>query len=127
MVMRTPLSKVRGLGAAKSGTEHFWLQRLTALANIPLVLFFLASLVANIGADYETILNYMSKPWVAIGFLLLIVSGVYHMYLGMQVIIEDYVHSEACKVLSLMFNVFFSVVIALSSIFAILKISLGVF
>jgi len=127
MVMRTPLSKVRGLGTAKSGTEHFWLQRLTAVANIPLVLFFLASIVANMGADYEQVLNYMSKPWVAIGFLLLIISGVYHMYLGMQVIIEDYVHSEACKVASLMFNVFFSAVIALSSIFAILKISLGVF
>lgn len=126
MAMRTPLSKVRGLGSAKSGTEHFWLQRLTAFANVPLVLFFIGSIIANMGADYEQVITYLSKPWVAIGFLLLIGSGVYHMYLGMQVIIEDYVHGEAVKVLSLMFNVFFSILVGVCSVFAILKLSLGV-
>ena len=126
MSMRTPLSRVRGLGSARSGSEHFWLQRLTAVANIPLVLFFLATLVANAGGDHATVSAYLGSPVIAIVMVLLIVSGVFHMRLGMQVIIEDYVHSEGMKVLALMGNTFFSIAIALACVFALLKLSLGV-
>ncbi|MBL4864249.1 MAG: succinate dehydrogenase, hydrophobic membrane anchor protein [Rhodobiaceae bacterium] len=123
--MRTPLSRVRGHGSAKSGTDHFWLQRLTALANVPLVIFLMASVVALVGADYETVKAYLSMPIVSILFLLLIGSGIYHMRLGMQVIIEDYVHGEGKKLLAVIGNNFFSVLVGLACVYAVLKLGLG--
>lgn len=123
--MRTPLARVRGLGSAKSGTDHFWAQRLTALANVPLVIFALASVVALVGADHATVAAYLSMPVVAILFLLLILSGVYHMRLGMQVIIEDYVHGEAAKLIAVIGNTFFSAVVGLACIYAVLKLGFG--
>ena len=126
MSMRTPLGKVRGLGSAKSGSEHFWLQRMTAIANIPLVLFFLVTLVVNAGGDHASVSAYLGSPVIAIIMILMILSGVFHMRLGMQVIIEDYVHGEGAKVLSLMANTFFCTAVALACVFAVLKLSLGV-
>jgi len=123
--MRTPLSRVRGHGSAKSGTEHFWVQRLTAVANIPLVIFFVASVVALVGADYETVKAYLSMPIVSIMFLLLIGSGIYHMRLGMQVIIEDYVDGETAKLLVVIGNNFFSVLVGLACVYAVLKLGFG--
>ncbi|MBG52350.1 MAG: succinate dehydrogenase, hydrophobic membrane anchor protein [Alphaproteobacteria bacterium] len=123
--MRTPLARVRGLGSAKSGTEHFWIQRLTALANVPLAIFLLASVVALVGADYATVKTYLSMPVVSIVLLLLILSGVYHMRLGMQVIIEDYVHGEGMKLLSIIANNFFSALVGLACVYAVLKLGLG--
>ena len=76
--MRTPLSRVRGLGSAKKGTEHFWLQRVTALANIPLAVFFVSAMVAHAGADYVTVTAFLSRPIVALVMLLLILSMVWH-------------------------------------------------
>jgi len=125
MDMRTPLGRVRGLGSAKSGTEHFWHQRLTSIANIPLFLFFVISIVVLAGADHAAFIAYLSNPIVAITMLLMVLSGVYHMYLGMAVIIEDYVHGEGLKVITLLANNFFSIAIGLASVFAILKISFG--
>lgn len=123
--MRTPLSRVRGFGSAKSGTDHFWAQRLTALANVPLVIFLIASIVALVGADYETVRAYLSMPIVSILFLLLIGSGIYHMRLGMQVVIEDYVHGEATKLLAVIGNNFFSVLVGLACVYAVLKLGFG--
>jgi len=123
--MRTPLSRVRGHGSAKSGTDHFWIQRLTAVANIPLVIFFVASVVALVGADYETVKAYLSMPIVSIMFLLLIGSGIYHMRLGMQVIIEDYVDGETTKLLVVIGNNFFSVLVGLACVYAVLKLGFG--
>ena len=125
MGQRTPLAKVRGLGSAKHGTEHFWLQRVTAVANIFLVCFLIGLLVRYAGADHATVRTVLGQPYVAVPLLLLVLSGVVHMRLGMQTIIEDYVHSEGRKVLALMLNTFFAILIGITCVFAVLKLSLG--
>jgi succinate dehydrogenase / fumarate reductase membrane anchor subunit len=125
MSFRTPLGKVRGLGSAKEGTEHFWKQRLTAVSNLILVSIVLVLLVKLAGADYLTVKRTLAKPQNAILLLLLVLSGIIHMRLGMQSIIEDYVHSEGRKVLALMLNSFFTLVVGLTCVFAILKLSFG--
>ena len=125
MSFRTPLGKVRGLGSAKEGTEHFWKQRLSAVSNLILVSIVLVLLVKLAGADYLTVKRTLAKPQNAILLLLLVLSGIIHMRLGMQSIIEDYVHSEGRKVIALMLNSFFTLVVGLTCVFAILKLSFG--
>jgi succinate dehydrogenase / fumarate reductase membrane anchor subunit len=122
---RTPLGRVRGLGSAKEGTEHFWKQRLTAVSNLILVCIAMVLLAKLIGADYATVKRALAKPQNAILLLLLVLSGIIHMRLGMQSIIEDYVHSEGRKVIALMLNSFFSLVVGLTCVFAVLKLSFG--
>ncbi|MEP2947646.1 MAG: succinate dehydrogenase, hydrophobic membrane anchor protein [Lentilitoribacter sp.] len=125
MDYRTPLSKVRGLGSAKEGTEHFWRQRLTALANVPLLIFFIGFIITYNGASYAEVTGALGNPIVAVLFGLVIISGVVHMKLGMQVIIEDYIHTESTKIALLLFNTFFAIVIGALSLFAILKLGFG--
>jgi succinate dehydrogenase / fumarate reductase membrane anchor subunit len=123
--LRTPLAKVRGLGSAKDGTDHFWKQRITAVANIVLVSYAIVLIVQFAGADHATVKHALARPQNAIALLGLVLSGVMHMRLGMQTIIEDYVHSEGRKVAALMLNTLFSILIGITCVFAVLKLSFG--
>ena len=124
--MSTPLKHVRGLGPAKSGTEHFWRQRVTAVANVPLTIAFVVIVVSLLGRNHATAVAALGSPLVAMLMLLFIGSVSYHMHIGMQVIIEDYVHDEIAKLALIMLNTFFAVAVALASAYAIFKLSFGV-
>ena len=124
--IRTPLARVRGLGSAKDGTGHFWWIRVTSVLLVFLAIHAVVLAVGLIGADYATARAALARPINAIPLLLLVLAGVYHMWLGMQVIIEDYVHSEGPKVLWLMLNWIFSAVVGLTCVFAVLKLSFGI-
>jgi succinate dehydrogenase / fumarate reductase, membrane anchor subunit len=124
--MSTPLGRVRGLGAARSGTGHFWRQRLTAVANVPLVIGFVFIVVGLLGRNHAAVVQILGSPLVAVVMLLFILSITTHMRIGMQVIIEDYVHDETAKLALLMANTFFAVAVGLASAFAILMLSFKV-
>jgi succinate dehydrogenase / fumarate reductase, membrane anchor subunit len=124
--LRTPLARVRGLGSARSGTEHFWRQRLTAVANIPLTIAFVLIVVSLLGRNHAAAQQILGSPLVAIVMLLFIGSVTYHMRIGMQVVIEDYVHVEIVKLSLLMANTFFTIAVGLAAAYAIFKLSFGV-
>ncbi|POR45751.1 succinate dehydrogenase, hydrophobic membrane anchor protein [Bosea psychrotolerans] len=123
--MRTPLARVRGLGSAKSGTGHFWLQRVTAVANVVLTVIFLGVVISLFGKPYPAAMATLSHPLVAILMLLFVVSGAVHMRIGMQVVIEDYIHGEGLKIAAVMANTFFAIAIGAACVFAVLKLSFG--
>ena len=125
MSMRTPLGTVFGLGSAKDGTIHFWHQRLTALANVPLSLFLVWFITRVGGLDRGEMIVVLGNPVVAGLLVLTIFSITWHMRLGMQIVIEDYVHGEGTKVLSLVANNFFSIGVAVLSVVSVLKLSFG--
>lgn len=126
MSMRTPLGRVRGLGTAKSGTEEFWLQRMTAIASIPLTLAGLFLVISLSGRSYPAVKQIVGSPLVAVLLMLFIIANALHMKIGVQVVIEDYVYDKTRKVTLLMLNSFFAWAVGLACIFAILKISFGV-
>src|SRR5207244_9578717 len=97
MSLRTPLGRVRGLGSARSGTQHFWHQRLTSVALVPLSIFFVVLVVALIGRNHAAAVQILGSPWVAILMLLFILTTAYYMHIGMQAIIEDCVRSALSK------------------------------
>jgi succinate dehydrogenase / fumarate reductase, membrane anchor subunit len=123
--IRTPLSRVRGLGAAHSGTQHFLRQRLTAVANIPLTIAAIVIFIMLLGRNQAAVAQIIGSPVVAVIMLLFVISVTTHMRIGMQVVIEDYVHDEIAKFVLIMANTFFAIAIALTSIYGILKLSFG--
>jgi succinate dehydrogenase / fumarate reductase, membrane anchor subunit len=124
--MRTPLGRVRNLGASHSGTSDFWRQRLTAVAMVLLMVPVIVVLMMLLGRNQAGAAQILGSPLVAIILLLFIVASAWHMKIGMQVVIEDYVRNEKLKLAVIMANNFFSVAVALISIYAILKLSSGV-
>ena len=125
MSMRTPLGRVLGLGSAKSGTEHWWLERVTAIAGIPLTMFFIVFVMTHLGATRAELVASMGNPLLAIPMALTVISMLWHMKLGLQVVIEDYVHAPLPKYVSLLFNTFFTAVLGVAALYAILKMSFG--
>ena len=121
----TDLGRVRGLGAAKSGVDHWWHQRVTAVANLGLLLWFVITLVRLPALDYATVVAWLRQPVAAIPMLLLIVSVFYHLRLGVQVFVEDYLHNEGTKLLALLMLNFYALGGAAAAVFAVLKIALG--
>ncbi len=124
--IRTPLGRVRGRGSAKSGTAHFWHQRVTAIANIPLTITVVVILITLLGRNQAAAAQILGSPAIAIIMLLFIASITAHMRLGMQVIIEDYVHDKSAKLTLLLANTFFTVAVGLASAYGVLKLSFGV-
>ncbi len=125
MSRRTPLGRVRGLGSAKQGTEHFWAQRVTAIALVPLALWFVAALAAHAGADHATARAWLAEPFTAVAMILLVVTGFHHAQLGLQVVIEDYVSTEWVKVFSIIVVKLAAVALAVAAIFSVLMIAFG--
>ena len=124
--MRTPLGRVRGLGAARSGTAHFWYQRVTSVAGIPLTIGLIVIVIALLGRSHATAVQVLGSPLVAIIVLLFIINMAYHMWIGMQEIILDYVHGDMPKLAALLANTFYVCAVSLAAIYAVLKLSFGV-
>jgi succinate dehydrogenase / fumarate reductase, membrane anchor subunit len=124
--MRTPLRRVRGLGAGHSGTTTFWHQRLTSVAGVPLIIAMVIIIISLLGRNHAAAVQILGSPLVAIILLLFILNTAYHMWIGLQEIIIDYVHEDKLRLLCLMGNTFFVFVAGFAAAFAILKLSFGV-
>ncbi|MEM7567469.1 MAG: succinate dehydrogenase, hydrophobic membrane anchor protein [Pseudomonadota bacterium] len=122
--MKTPLGRVKGLGSAKSGTQHFWHQRVSAAANILTMTALLIILAMLASRDWPSAIVFFGNPLVGLLVILALVSTCYHMWLGMQVVIEDYVHAEALKLPLLVANTFYAVLLALAGIYAVIRLGL---
>ena len=125
MSIRTPLGRARGLGSAKTGTDHWWMQRVTALALIPLVIWFVVSMIIVTGADHETGLAFIGSPINAVLLTLLIIATFYHGQLGLQVVIEDYIHSKWLEVALILLVKGAAIFLGVASVYAVIAIALG--
>ncbi|MDE2330616.1 MAG: succinate dehydrogenase, hydrophobic membrane anchor protein [Bradyrhizobium sp.] len=124
--MRTPARRVRGLGPARSGTAHFWHQRVTSAAGVLLTIAFLVIVISLVGRTHAAVVQILGSPLVAVVMLLFIVNMLYHMWIGMQEILLDYVHEDKLKILALLGNTCFVFAVGFAAAFAILKLSFGV-
>ncbi len=120
--LRSDLGRVRGLGSAKGGTHHWWMQRLTALALIPLTLWFVVSIVGIAGASHATVIDWIASPMPAVLLVLLIAATFHHAQLGLQVVIEDYIHAEGWKIALIIAVKGLAVLLAVTALFAVLRI-----
>jgi succinate dehydrogenase / fumarate reductase, membrane anchor subunit len=121
--MRSPLGRARGLGSAREGVEHWWMQRVTAAALIPLTLWFVVSLIALTGSDYNAFIAWLKAPFVAILMVLLLIALFHHMALGLQVVVEDYVHSDRAKIPTVVAIRLACFALAVAGIFATVRIA----
>ena len=125
MSMENPLARVRGLGSAKEGTHHFWWQRVTAIAIVPLTIWIMLALIGAVGADYESAHAFVSSPLVSVLMIALIIVMFHHAQLGMQIVIEDYLHVEWMKLTALLLVKFLCIVLGLLSALAVVRIAVG--
>jgi succinate dehydrogenase / fumarate reductase, membrane anchor subunit len=123
--MRSPLGRAVGLGSAKGGVDHWWAQRITAVALVPLSLWFVSSVIGLVGADLESVQNWVSQPLPAILLILLLIATFYHASLGLQVVIEDYVHTELVKLGLIVLLRLLCFGFAVAGIFAVVSVALG--
>jgi succinate dehydrogenase / fumarate reductase membrane anchor subunit len=125
MKLRTPLSNVRGLGSAKDGTNHWWMQRLTAIALVPLSIWFVVAVLCIAGADYSAARAWVASPVNSTLLIALIIALFYHAQLGVQVVVEDYIHTEWFKLSSLILLRFATAILAIASVLSVLRITFG--
>jgi succinate dehydrogenase / fumarate reductase, membrane anchor subunit len=125
MSLRSPLSKARGLGAAKTGVHHFWVQRVSAIALVPLAIWFVFSVAQLAGGSYAAVAHWVSAPSVAVMLVLFLATTLYHSWLGVQTIVEDYVGHEGKRIAVLLLSKFAHVLVAAASLFAVLKVALA--
>jgi len=123
--LRSPLARVLGQGSAKDGVHHWWLQRLTSVALVPLTVWFVVSLLSLPALDYATVTQWIRQLWTEVFLILLLLTGTWHSQLGVRVVVEDYVHGQGMKALSLALVTFFHVVVAVAGVLAILRVALG--
>ena len=125
MTMRSPLARVKGLGAAKEGAGHWWHQRLTALALVPLTVWFCLTVARLPGADYATLVAWIAMPVNAVMLVALVIATLYHGYLGMQVVIEDYVQPHWARTTLIVASGFAAFLLAIAAIFVVLRLAFG--
>jgi succinate dehydrogenase / fumarate reductase membrane anchor subunit len=125
MKLRSPLSQARGLGSAKEGAQHWWAQRLSALALVPLILWFAIGLALHAGADFDDARDWVASPLVTVLLVLMIATLFYHAQLGLQVVIEDYVHPHWVRIAAIIGVKFVAIIAAVVGIVAVLRIALG--
>jgi succinate dehydrogenase / fumarate reductase membrane anchor subunit len=125
MSLRSPLGRILGRGSAKEGVHHWWLQRLTSVALLPLSIGFVASLLALPALDYASLLAWLRQSGTALGLILFVLVAARHSQLGMRVVIEDYVHGAGLKTVALVLIDFAHVLIGAAAVFAVLKVALG--
>ena len=124
MSLRSPLGKVLGTGSAKEGVHHWWLQRLTSIALVPLTIWFVVSLLSLPSFEHVTVIVWMAQSWTALFLVLFILVATWHSQLGVRVVVEDYVHGGS-KTLALVLITFIHAVVAAAGIFAVLKVAFG--
>jgi len=123
--LRSPLARVLGQGSAKEGVHHWWMQRLTSVALVPLSVWFVVSLLSLPSLDHATVSAWIGQLWTAVFLILLVLTGAWHSQLGVRVVVEDYVHESGARTLVLTLVTFFHVVVAVAGVLAILKVALG--
>ncbi|MGH8134401.1 MAG: succinate dehydrogenase, hydrophobic membrane anchor protein [Steroidobacteraceae bacterium] len=125
MSLRSPLRAVLGAGPARQGVQHWWLQRLTSVALVPLSVWFAVSLLALPSLDHATVVAWMAQSWTALLLILLVLTAAWHSQLGVRVVVEDYVHGAGARTVTLVVVTFAHVLIAAAGAFAVLKVALG--
>lgn len=125
MTLRSPLATVLGHGSAKEGVRHWWVQRLTSVALVPLTVWFVVSLLFLPSFDHATVVAWIGQLWTAVFLILLVLAATWHSQLGVRVVVEDYVHGSGVKTLTLALLTFLHVVVAVAGVLAILKVALG--